>query len=166
MKTEELLVIDEALRHNLINMAQRFVSSWGTLAEAEDIVQESLIVLWHLMEDGYPVKNINALAGKIVRTRCISSYRRRKILQRPLLGDDFLGGTPASSIIDEQDAMLIKDKLYGGLSDTQRLFLDLRNEEGMSLDEMSALTGKPKTSIKTSISAARHQMLEQLKKEL
>lgn len=60
----------------------------------------------------------------------------------------------------------IKTKALSILSDTQRKYLHLRNEEGMSLDEISSLTGKPKNSIKSSISSARRAMLEIIKKEL
>ena len=44
--------------------------------------------------------------------------------------------------------------------------LKMRNEDGLSLDEIAAVTGKPKASVKTTISVARKQMLEQLKRML
>jgi RNA polymerase sigma-70 factor (ECF subfamily) len=56
--------------------------------------------------------------------------------------------------------------MYAGLTDTQRTCLDLRNVEGMSLDEIAVLTGKPKDSVKSTISAARRKMLEELKREI
>ena len=42
----------------------------------------------------------------------------------------------------------------------------MRNGKGMSLDEISAETGRPKSSIKVTISAARRQLLEKLEKEV
>ena len=42
----------------------------------------------------------------------------------------------------------------------------MRNDEGMTLEEIAEVTGKPKTSIKSTISAARKQMLELIKKQL
>ena len=38
--------------------------------------------------------------------------------------------------------------------------MHLRNDEGLSLDEIATLTGKPKTSIKSTLSKARKQMLD------
>ena len=42
----------------------------------------------------------------------------------------------------------------------------MRNNEGMTLDEIAEITGKPKTSIKSTISAARKQMLNFIEKYL
>ena len=42
----------------------------------------------------------------------------------------------------------------------------MRNNEGMTLDEIAEITGKPKTSIKSTISAARKQMLNLIEKYL
>lgn len=166
MNAEEIKAISESLRQDLISMAQRFIGSYGSADGAEDIVQESLVILWQLLKEDYPVRNVKALATKITRTRCIASYRKRRIIHQPLTDDNYPGGPPASSVMDEVDILIIKNRLYSQLSETQRLFLDLRNEEGMSLDEIVRLTGRPKSSIKSSISMARRQMLEQLKKEI
>ena len=49
---------------------------------------------------------------------------------------------------------------------SQKEYLHLRNDEGKTLDEIAEITGKPKTSIKSTISAARKQMLNLIKKQL
>ena len=58
----------------------------------------------------------------------------------------------------------MKKMLYDRLSGSQREFMTLRNDEGMSLDEIAKATGRPKSSIKVSISNSRKKMMEQLKK--
>jgi RNA polymerase sigma-70 factor (ECF subfamily) len=50
------------------------------------------------------------------------------------------------------------------LTDSQRQLLALRNEQGLSLDEIAAATGRPKSSIKVALSTARKSMMEQMKK--
>ena len=50
------------------------------------------------------------------------------------------------------------------LTDSQRQLLALRNEDGLSLDEIAAATGRPKASIKVALSTARKHMQEQMKK--
>lgn len=40
-------------------------------------------------------------------------------------------------------------------ANSQREFLQLKNDEGKTLEEIAEITGKPKTSIKTTISSAR-----------
>ena len=39
----------------------------------------------------------------------------------------------------------------------------LRGEEGLSLDEIAAATGRPKNSVKASLSMARKQLIDYLK---
>ena len=76
------------------------------------------------------------------------------------------GGTPATALTDVQDHKIIRDELYKSLTPTQIHYLELRNELGLSLDDIAKMTGKPKASIKTTISTARKQMLEQMKKPI
>ena len=62
------------------------------------------------------------------------------------------------------DIETIRSILQRGLTDSQRKLLVLRNDEGLSLDEIAAATGRPKSSIKVALSTARKHMLEQFKK--
>ena len=62
--------------------------------------------------------------------------------------------------------MLIKERLCRRLTPSQRRYLSMRNDLGLSLDEISARTGRPKSSIKTTISTARRLLLKLLEKEV
>ena len=62
------------------------------------------------------------------------------------------------------DIETIRGILQRGLTDSQRKLLVLRNDEGLSLDEIAAVTGRPKSSIKVALSTARKKMMEQFKK--
>lgn len=115
MTQEEFEILSGRIRPRLVTLARKFSSAVRMDGCAEDIAQEAIMSLWKLENEGYPIRDAEALSI---------------------------------------------------LSDTQRKYLHLRNEEGMSLDEISSLTGKPKNSIKSSISSARRAMLEIIKKEL
>ena len=80
--------------------------------------------------------------------------------------DNYLGGTEATVLTDREDLRRIQESIYGSLTTTQREYLHLRNDEGLSLDEIATRTGKPKTSIKSTLSKARKQMLELIKGQL
>ena len=69
-------------------------------------------------------------------------------------------------LTDREDLRRIQESIYGSLTTTQREYLHLRNDEGLSLDEIATRTGKPKTSIKSTLSKARKQMLELIKGQL
>lgn len=163
---ESFEIISNRIRPKLLTIAKRFSEACGLIDEAEDVVQESLVTLWRLSEDGYPIRDAEALAVKIAKNNCVAHFRRNKIKTQSMTDYDFVGGALASSIVDDADTKAIAESLYGNLTDTQRKYLKLRNEEGLSLDEIASMTGNPKSSIKTSISVARKQMLELLKRQL
>lgn len=165
MTQQEFEHISAGMRGRLLAMAARFTRAVSASFDAEDMVQEALMTLWKLAENGYPIKNAEALAVRITKNVCVAHYRKSKPADN-LDGHDSEGGEPATALTDLSDSAIIRESLLNGLSDTQRRCLELRNAAGLSLDEIAAVTGKPKSSVKTTISTARKQMLEQLKKEL
>ena len=74
------------------------------------------------------------------------------------------GGYSATSDTDENDIRTIRGFVQRNLTDSQRNLLNLRNEQGLSLDEIAAATGRPKGSVKVALSTARKKMMEQWKK--
>ena len=130
-------------------MAGRFVKDSGIQDAPDDIVQESLLMLWSQTENGYEIRNPEALAVTVTKKVCLAHL-----------------GPSASDLTDEADVNAVKESLLAMLTPTQRHYLHLRNEMGLSLDEMEEVTGCPKTSIKTTLSAARRLMMEHIKKDL
>ena len=166
MTRQEFDILSEGIRGKLLSVARSFGRNGIGTGESEDVVQDALATLWKLFEDGYPVRDAEALAVKITKTVCVKLFRRHRLRLQPLRGDAYEGGDPATAATDLSDCLEIRRRLYGGLTDTEKTCLDLRNVDGLSLDEIAEMTGKPKTSVKCTISAARRKMLEQLKKEL
>ena len=150
----------------MLMLAGRFGNATSQSVEPEDIVQESLVALWRLSESGYPIRDAEALAVKIVKNTCVAHYRKRRIDAQPLGGTDYGGGMSASALTDDEDMAKIETQILGSLTSSQRMLLKMRNDDGLSLDEIAAVTGKPKASVKTTISVARKQMLEQIKRML
>jgi len=52
MEKNEFEHIVSTIRGKLLNIARQFIKASGSAVDAEDIVQESLIELWLLMESG------------------------------------------------------------------------------------------------------------------
>ncbi len=167
MTRQEFDIFSERVRAKLLAVARSF-GRFGRVddEDAEDVVQEALTALWGLSDSGYPVRDAEALAVKITKSTCVAHYRRRKVRQQPLRGDAYEGGAPATAATDLSDFVEIRRRMFAGLTDTERTCLNLRNADGLSLDEIAFITGKPKDSVKTTISSARRKMLEQLKKDI
>lgn len=152
------------IRGDLLALARRFRRAVGGPEEAEDIVQEALVVLWELSERGYPVRDPKALAIKITKNICLARLRKRSAEIVPIEDLQIEGGSSAEESVETTDNQRIKESLYGQLSKSQAEFLTLQNEQGLSLDQIAEKTGKTKSSIKVLMSIARKKMREQLKK--
>ena len=161
MTEQEFAYLSDRIRGRLTALARRFNRASGMDIEAEDIVQDALVTLWQLAEKGYPVRDAEALAVKLTKTRCVERYRRQHIRFEPLSDQPVPGGFSATSDTDENDIRTIRGFVQRNLTDSQRNLLNLRNEQGLSLDEIAVATGRPKGSVKVALSTARKKMLEQ-----
>lgn len=166
MTRQEFDIFTVKVRNKLLALAWRYKASGGMDDEPEDIVQETFLTLWRLISEGYPVRDPEAIAVKIAKNLAAANIRRQKTDTISFTDIDIDGGTSATELIDEQDCQTIRQDLYNSLTPTQVHYLELRNELGLSLDDIARMTGKPKTSIKTTISNARKQLLEQIKKTI
>lgn len=165
MTREEFKLFSAGIRGKLMALVRRFPEDSLAPLSAEDVVQDTMVVLWQLMEKGYPVRDPEALSVKIAKNLCVAVYRRKKS-GAELPREDICGGYPATERTDASDIMLIRERLSSALTPTQRKYLSMRNDMGLSLDEISARTGHPKSSIKTTISTARRLLLKLLEKEV
>lgn len=163
MTEQEFARLSRKIRGKLTALAQRFNRASGLEAEAEDIVQEALIALWQLSQKGYPIRDAEALAIRITKNHCIDRYRKQHIRFEPVSDRPISGGLRATTVTEEKDIETIRAILHRELSESQRQLLYLRNECGLTLDEIAKVTGRPKASIKTALSSARKTMLDKLK---
>jgi DNA-directed RNA polymerase specialized sigma24 family protein len=62
------------------------------------------------------------------------------------------------------DLETIRRMVQKGLSESERKLHELRHEDGLSLDEIAMVTGRPKSSVKVVLSTARKKMMERMKK--
>lgn len=166
MTRQEFDIFTVKVRNKLLALAWRYKASGGMDDDPEDIVQETFLTLWRLISEGYPIRDAEAIAVKITKNLAAANIRRQRADLVSYTDIDIEDGTTATELTDEQDRQTIRDELYKSLTPTQVHYLELRNELGLSLDDIAKMTGKPKTSIKTTISAARKQLLEKIKKTI
>lgn len=164
MTEQEFAYLSDRIRSKLIALARRFNRASGCGADAEDIVQDALVTLWMLAKKGYPIRDAEALAVKITKTCCVERYRRQHIRFEPMEDLSIAGSISTSSGTEEMDIETIRDIVQRGLTDSQRKLLVFRHGDGLSLDEIAAVTGRPKSSVKVALSTARKHMLERFKK--
>ena len=62
------------------------------------------------------------------------------------------------------DEETIKKRLYDALTKTERMYMLMKTEDGLTLNEMAQKTGSSKAGIKTAISKAKRKLEAQFKK--
>lgn len=164
MTRQEFEYIYISIKGDLMGLAKQFCKSASIDLDAEDVVQEALIAFWELAERDYPMPNPRALLVLITKNICISRYRKRKLMTQPIAGDNFLGGESASRTVEMADEHIIRQRLYDTLTRTERLYMLMKAEQGMSLDEMVQETGGTRASVKVALSKAKKKLEEQFKK--
>ena len=166
MNDTEFEHIATRLRPRLVTMARQTANTLHLReADVEDAVQESLVRLWRMGDrlDGY--RSIESLGVTIVRNVCIDMSRQQQLTTTSLDGPH---GTLAVADDSSADSSLTAESTHGAvdclikqLPETQQRLLKMRGE-GMSLDEIAAITNMPKTSVKTLIARARRTLLQRL----
>ena len=138
------------LTPGLTALARKFMAATGSKAEIEDIIQETFITLWKLKESGYEIRNMKALATKIDKVVCVSHYRRQKVKTVVLEGKELESNLSATS---------------SGFAGTASSFSSLAEASASPavFAAISEITGRPKDSIKTTLSLARRKMIAKMK---
>lgn len=72
-------------------------------------------------------------------------------------------GGYASHAVEAQERANMLRALFGTLPKNTRKIMWLRTVKELSLDEIAVLTGRPKTSVKSTLSMARRMMFDKLK---
>jgi RNA polymerase sigma-70 factor (ECF subfamily) len=127
--------------------------------EAEDVVQETLAALLKLKPRGEA--SLKTLLVSILVRQAALSRRKAKPWMR--IADDRVGGRPAATSIDAQqavDARLDLPVLLERLSPEHREVIVLRELEQMSYEQMAATLGLPRGTIESRLHRAREQLLE------
>lgn len=164
MSEQEFISFYASVQGKLMALVRRFNRASGWDGEAKDIVQDALVTLWQLSKGGYPIRDAEALAVKITKTCCVERYRRQHIRFEPIGDRPFTGSDAATEGTEKMDLETIRRMVQKGLSESERKLHELRHEDGLSLDEIAMVTGRPKSSVKVVLSTARKKMMERMKK--
>lgn len=151
------------LRPKILALTHRFFRSARLESDPEDIVQDVLLKLWKAKQNGTDILNAEAWAVRATKNACISAWRKKSTASFSRIEEQTstVSDNPALNGIRETEASAIVSKTLEGFSEGTFKLLRLR-ASGLSLDEISAITGRSKGSVKSSISAARKILVQNL----
>lgn len=166
MTLTEFEHIASLLRMKLLSLSLTYFASLSEQrSEAEDVVQDVLLKMWSERERLDKIANIEAWAVTMTKNMCVSRLRwlschsSVQIVDYEIAAD----GYDASRKVEAKESAKMMRALFGALPKNTRKIMWLRTVKELSLDEIAVLTGRPKTSVKSTLSMARRMMFNKLK---
>jgi RNA polymerase sigma factor (sigma-70 family) len=144
MTTEEFQQQAEALRVQLVGVAQKYLSATD---EAEDIVQDAMIKLW-LMRDQL-MAPVSGFASVVTRNLCIDHLRKK----HPTIDISKFPDTEEWSDEGEQIEQMLR--VIDTLPSTQRTILRMHHLQGMKTREIALVLGSSEVAVRKTLSRAR-----------
>lgn len=149
------------IKNQLFRFAMRLVNN---VAEAEDVVQEVFIKIWHKRDDLNEVKNIEAWSMRLTRNLSIDKLRsKHQKVQHLADGLDFVSqqATPYQALAT-QDSLTYIQQLMQALPEKQRAVMHLRDMEEMSYQEIADVLNISLDQVRTNLFRARQKMKQLL----
>jgi RNA polymerase sigma factor (sigma-70 family) len=126
-------------------------------ADAEDCLQDVFVIAATRLVDLREPDRLRSWLYSVARHECLARLDRRN---REFLMDDVPEGPstgfdqPSTATIDNELAALLRD-MNAGLSDRDRLLLELADREQLTGDELAAAVGVPRATAYTLLMRAR-----------
>ena len=119
----------------------------GSVADAEDAVQDTLESLHQRMQEDFVVSNLSAYLYRSLSNRCVSSQRQSGRVQLvPLDGRADLADAESEDY--EQEYRRIS-QLLGAIPDEQAEVIRLRYYGDKTFKEIAQILGEPLTTVKS-----------------
>ena len=145
------------LKNELYRLALRITLN---PAEAEDIVQETMIKVWNRREQWDNIESIEAFCLTICRNISLDKMRKMENQNQSLsegehdAPDQSYSSNPEEQAM-QQDRMQLIRQLINQLPEKQRSVMQLRDFEGKSYKEIAKVMGISEEQVKVNIFRAR-----------
>ena len=166
MTQEEFEHIAPVLRELMLSVGRSF---FGNDDDAEDVAQEGLVALLRFKDRMESGARHDALAIRVAKHCCMDIVRKRK--SSPLVlgtkGNGAWGEERGASPHEDLEAKELHEavnKAVQHLKPSERRLFEMRQIEGLELDEIAKQTNIAKPSVKSIVSAARKKVFEEIKK--
>jgi RNA polymerase sigma factor (sigma-70 family) len=151
--------------HELSTLLRGFYSRrfGGDPADAEDLVQETLIAV-HTRRESYDrSKPFTSWAFTMARYKMIDEFRRRGV--RMTIPIDDVEELFAGDEIEPASAALDLGRLLDGLPNQQRMAIHQVKVQGLSIEEAAAQSGLSQSNVKISIHRGLKTLLARVQKD-
>ena len=140
------------LKDKLFRLALRITSD---RAEAEDVVQETLIRVWNKRDEWTQFGSVEAYCLTVARNLAIDRSERKDARAVELTPDMEEG--PYERLVNKERMALIH-RLINELPEKQRLIMQLRDMEGKSYKEIAVVLSLTEEQVKVNLFRARQKV--------
>lgn len=164
MKETEFVHITNELRQKSLRVCKGYSLS---AEEAEDIAQETMLKLWKVRDDILSEEHACHLTARITKHLCLDIGRRQKAVSLEQGACHVIASkTSSPDVLLEisENEKWLEQKIKGLSSSLRQVFL-LRQTERRSNEEIAQLLNMTSNSVATTLSKARRQILEEIKKK-
>ncbi|MBR5687583.1 MAG: sigma-70 family RNA polymerase sigma factor [Prevotella sp.] len=170
MTQEEFEHIIPTLRELMFSVGRSF---FGNDDDAEDVAQEGLVALLKFIDRMEPGARHDALAIRVAKHCCLDIMRKRKtdlfvsgkINEETTPPGRDMGASPHEDL-EARELHEAVNKAVQHLKPGERRLFEMRQIEGLELDDIAEQTNIAKTSIKSIVSAARKKVFAEIKERL
>lgn len=145
------------LKDKLYRLALRITLN---AAEAEDVVQDTMLRLWDRRAEWPSIQNIEAFATTICRNLAIDRSQKLSNRNLPLdegHDDTAHGSTPYEELSSSERITIVRN-LIEGLPEVQRSIIQLRDIEGHSYAEIADIMKLSEEQVKVYLFRARQKI--------
>lgn len=147
------------LKNQLYRLALRITLN---NAEAEDVVQETMIKVWNRRDDWDNIESIEAFCLTICRNLALDKIKKKENKNQSLEEVNDYTSSPDLSYASnpeeqavQNDRIALVRRLIDNLSEKQRTIMQLRDFEGKSYKEIASILGISEEQVKVNIFRAR-----------
>lgn len=139
--------------------------------DAEDMVQETLLRLWRILQTGSEVDNAEALALTVCRNLCLDFVDRAARRGQVSMDESQWESEPLAVAPDPSQRMERDEQretlaqLLASLPEKQRTAFELRDVDGHSYREIADIMQISESDVKVNIFRARSKLRERLTKQ-
>jgi len=160
--SEAFEAIFDAYHARIYNYIYRLM---GDSEDASDLTQESFLKAYRALARGDKPRNLSAWLYRIASNICLDVLRRRRLIQwqplENLLAVLGVGGarSPEEEVIQHERQSEI-ERVLAQMPARYRMYLILREREGLSYQEISAITGDSLDTVRVTLFRARERARE------
>ena len=166
MTKEEFEHIAPKLRELMLSVGRSF---FGNDDDAEDVAQEGLVALLRFIDRMDSTSKHEALAIRVAKHCCMDIVRKRKsnLFVSSRQSEEIappgrdVGASPHEDL-EAKELHQAMNQAVQNLKPSERRLFEMRQIEGLPLDEISKQTNIAKPSIKSIVSTARKKIFQEL----